>query len=102
MYVLLWAYLAYTQFLIIWAADLPREILWYVPRLQTTWRWLGVFLVVSYFCLPLIILLSRAAKRSPRMLGGTAGFVLMVYFADALWLIAPSLRPAGLRIAWTD
>jgi hypothetical protein len=47
MYVLTWAYLAFMQFLIIWVGNLPREIAWYVPRLQTGWVALGVILVVA-------------------------------------------------------
>src|SRR6185437_1299729 len=57
MYVLTWAYLAYTQFLVIWSENLPHEIHWYVPRVQTGWAALGIFLVAFHFFLPLVILL---------------------------------------------
>src|SRR5207237_10777820 len=53
-WVLSWAYLAFVQLLIIWAEDLPREIAWYVPRLQTGWRHVGVALVVLHLALPLL------------------------------------------------
>ena len=102
MYVLLWAYVAYMEFLIIWMGNLPREIAWYVPRLQTGWVALSVFLVVAYFFAPLLILLFRAAKRSPVLLGGLAAALLVAHIADVYWLIAPSVRPDGFRIAWGD
>lgn len=102
MYVMTWAYLAYMEFLIIWVGNLPREIAWYVPRLQTGWAGLGLFLVVFHFCLPLLILLSRSAKRSPRLLGGLAAAVAAVYIANVYWLVAPSIRPQGFSIAWSD
>jgi hypothetical protein len=102
MYVLMWAYLAYTQLLIIWSENLPREIQWYVPRLQTGWAALGVFLVAFHFFLPLLILLSRSAKRSPRWLGAIAASLLAAHLADVFWLVMPSVRPAGFAIAWTD
>jgi hypothetical protein len=102
MYVLTWAYLAFTQFLIIWAENLPREISWYVPRLQTSWYWLGAALVAFNFFLPLLILLSRAAKRSPLFLGGLAAALLVVHAADVLWMAAPSFRPEGFSLRWTD
>lgn len=102
MYVMGWAYLAYTQFLIIWAEDLPHEIAWYVPRMQTGWRWLGVFLIAFQFALPFAILLSRSAKRSPVLLGSVALAMLAVHVADVYWLVAPSVRPQGFSIAWGD
>lgn len=102
MYVMTWAYLAFTQFLIIWAENLPREISWYLPRVQTGWRWLGIFLAVFHFFVPLLILLSRHAKRSPRRLGMLAVAVLSAHLADVFWMVAPSLRPSGFSIAWTD
>jgi hypothetical protein len=102
MYVLLWAYVAYMEFLIIWVGNLPREISWYVPRLQTGWFGLGVFLVVVHFFAPLVILLFRAAKRSATFLGGFAAVLLGAHVADVYWLVAPSVRPQAFSIAWTD
>jgi hypothetical protein len=102
MYVMTWAYLAFMQFLIIWVGNLPREIAWYVPRLQTGWMALGVLLVVFHFFAPLAILLSRSAKRSPALLGGLAAAVLAFHAIDVYWLVAPSLRPAGFHVAWLD
>ncbi|HEX2566916.1 MAG TPA: hypothetical protein VHL85_08645 [Burkholderiales bacterium] len=102
MYVLLWAYLAYSEFLIIWVGNLPREISWYVPRLQTGWFGLGVLLVVVHFFAPLAILLFRAAKRSPLLLGSLAAVLLAAHVADVYWLVAPSVRPQAFSIAWTD
>ena len=102
MYVLLWAYLAYTQFLIMWSENLPQEIRWYVPRLQTSWVAVGVILVGLHFALPLLILLSRSAKRSPAVLAVIAAGLLAAHLVDAFWLVMPSLRPAGFAIAWSD
>jgi hypothetical protein len=102
MYVMIWAYLAYMEFLIIWVGNLPREIAWYVPRLQTGWVGLAIFLVVFHFCLPLAILLSRSAKRSPLLLGSVAAAMVAVYAANVYWLVAPSVRPDGFSIAWSD
>lgn len=100
--VLTWAYLAFMQFLIVWVGNLPREISWYVPRLQTGWIALGIILVVFHFFAPLAILLSRTAKRVPAVLGSLAAAVLVVHVIDVYWLVAPSVRPAGFHIAWLD
>jgi hypothetical protein len=102
MYVLTWAYLAFTQFLIIWAADLPREISWYLPRLATTWSWIGALIAGCYFFLPLLILLSRTAKRSPRLLGWLAALLVAMSAVDMFWLVMPAFRRSGFSFAWTD
>jgi hypothetical protein len=102
MYVMTWAYLAFMQFLIVWVGNLPREISWYVPRLQTGWFALGVLLVVFHFFAPLAILLSRAAKRAPFFLGSLAAALLVMHAIDVYWLVAPSVRPDGFSIAWLD
>src|SRR5215467_12286130 len=62
-FVMLWAYFAFSQYLIIWAGNLPREILWYQHRLQTGWRAIGILLVVFHFAVPFFVLLSRRVKR---------------------------------------
>jgi hypothetical protein len=102
MYVMTWAYLAFMQFLIVWVGNLPREIAWYVPRLQTGWVALGVILVVFHFFAPLAILLFRSAKRSPLFMGYLALAVLAVHAIDVYWLVAPSLRPAGFHVTVAD
>jgi hypothetical protein len=102
MYVLTWAYLAFMQFLIVWVGNLPREISWYVPRLQTGWFSLGVLLVVFHFFAPLVILLFRSAKRSPLFIGYFAAALFAMHVIDVYWLVAPSVRPAGFHIVWLD
>jgi len=102
MYVMTWAYLAFMQFLIVWVGNLPREIAWYLPRLQTGWVALGVILVVFHFFAPLAILLFRSAKRSPLLLGSLAAALLAVHVIDVYWLVAPSVRPLGFHIAVAD
>ena len=102
MYVLTWAYLAFMQFLIIWIGNLPREIAWYVPRLQTGWVALGVLLVVFHFFAPLGLLLFRSMKRAPVLIGSLAAALLVMHAIDVYWLVAPSVRREGFHIAWGD
>ena len=102
MYVMTWAYLAFMQFLIVWVGNLPREIAWYVPRLQTGWVALGVILVVFHFFAPLAILLFRSAKRSALFLGTLAAGLLGVHVIDVYWLVAPSVRPLGFHVSVLD
>jgi len=102
MYVMTWAYLAFMQFLIMWVGNLPREIAWYVPRLQTGWVALGVILVVFHFFAPLAILLFRSAKRSALFLGSLAAGLLAMHVIDVYWLVAPSVRPLGFHVSVLD
>jgi len=102
MFVMTWAYLAFTQYLIIWAEDLPNEIAWYLPRVKTSWHVVALFLVAFHFALPFLVLLSRRAKRAPRALGLLAAMLLVAHLVDAYWLVAPTFRPAGVALAWSD
>jgi hypothetical protein len=102
MYVLTWAYLAFTQFLIIWAENIPKEIHWYVRRLQTGWVSLAWIVVALHFALPFLILLSRTAKRSPEFMRALAGALLVVHMVQVYWLVIPSVRPDSFSIAWSD
>jgi hypothetical protein len=100
-FVMLWAYFGFSQFLIIWAGNLPAEIAWYQHRLDTGWRLLGSFLMLFHFAVPFVLLLMRAIKRNPDYLVKVAVGVLVVRLADLLWLIAPEFH-AGFSIHWLD
>jgi hypothetical protein len=102
MFVMTWAYLAFTQYLIIWAEDLPNEIVWYLPRVRTSWRLLGIVVIVIHFALPFVVLLSRRAKRAPQMLGALAVMLLLAHLLDAFWLVAPTFEAAGFTVHASD
>jgi hypothetical protein len=99
---LLWTYLVGMQFITIWIADLPREIRWYLPRLQTDWRWMGLVILTLHLFVPLPLLLSRSIKRSRAGLGLAAALLLGAQGLYALWLTLPTLRPQGLQLALAD
>ena len=101
MYVMTWAYLAFMQFLIIWAENLPHEIAWYVPRLQSGWLVVAWMLVLLLFFVPLLILLSRSLKESARRLGWLAVGVLIMLLIDACWLVLPSTTVASAQRLWS-
>jgi hypothetical protein len=100
MYVMTWAYLAYVQFLIIWAADLPHEISWYLRRGAHGWQLVAWVLVVGHFAGPLCILLSRHAKRAPGLLGVLAGALLAAHLLDCWWLVLPSVEHLTRHWLW--
>jgi hypothetical protein len=101
-FVVLWAYFSFSQYLIIYSANLPEEITWYTYRLHTSWRVIGVFLVVAHFAVPFLLLLSRSLKRQPEVLVKVAFGIVAVRVVDLFWLIAPQFHHERLSISWLD
>ena len=92
-----WAYLVFMDYLTAWIADLPADTVWYLPRLATSWRWLGMVLIVAHFALPFCLLLSSRFKTRPRALRALAIFLLAMQWVYVIWLVLPGLRPDGMR-----
>jgi hypothetical protein len=99
MYVMMWAYLAFVQFLIIWAENLPSEIAWYVPRLQTNWIGLGAMLVVAGYFAPQVLLLLRTIKQDRRRLRAIAIALCAIGWLECIWVVLPSV-PGLTWHAW--
>jgi hypothetical protein len=88
------------QFIVIWAEDLPREIAWYVPRLQTGWQWVGLLLVATQLAVPFLGLLFRSVKDRPARLARVSGLLLASGALDAAWLVLPSVDAHNLHAWW--
>jgi hypothetical protein len=101
-FVMLWAYFSFSQYLIIWAGNLPAEIAWYLHRMQTGWRPIAVVLMLFHFALPFVVLLSRTVKRQGRLLVRVAIAVLVVRLVDLWWLIGPEFHTDGIAVSWMD
>jgi hypothetical protein len=101
-FVMLWAYFSFSQYLIIWSGNLPEEIAWYLHRLQTGWRFVGLALILFHFAVPFCLLLSRAVKREADMIVKVAIGMLVVRLVDLFWLIAPEFHTNGLSVSWLD
>lgn len=99
-WVMSWGYLAFMQFLIIWAENLPHEVSWWVPRLQTGWFWVAVALVILQLAVPLTALLFRGVKDHPRRLIAVAWLLLFATALDAAWMVLPSVDAHTLHGWW--
>ena len=97
-----WAYLAFSQYLIIWSANLPEETSWYIHRLNGGWSAVGVLILVGHFFVPFFLLLSRKTKRAIRPLAGVAAGLLAMRLIDYFWLIKPAFSPNLLMVHWMD
>jgi hypothetical protein len=102
MFVMLWTYMAFSQYLLIWSGNLPEEIIWYLHRTGGGWQWLGLSLALGYFALPFCLLLSRGMKRRPERLRLVALLVIGMSVVNTYWLIAPAFSPAAFRVHWMD
>ncbi|MBX3013355.1 MAG: hypothetical protein KF832_17680 [Caldilineaceae bacterium] len=99
-FVMIWAYFAYSQFLVIWSADLPEEAIWYYHRIQGGWQTVAWVLIGLQFVFPFLLLLSRAIKRSLWWLTLLAGVILLGRLVDLYWLIMPAFYPTGFQLHW--
>jgi hypothetical protein len=88
--------------LIIWSGNLPEEIAWYLHRLQTGWRFVGLALVLFHFVAPFCLLLSRTVKREAEIIVLVAMGVLTARLVDLFWLIAPEFHTTGVFVSWLD
>ena len=101
-FVILWAYLAFSQFLIIWSGNLPEEIPWYLERASGGWQIMAAIIAIGHFALPFLLLLSKDLKRNRKALMAVAVGILVMRYVDAFWLVAPSFEPAHLAVHWMD
>jgi hypothetical protein len=101
-FVMLWAYLSFSQFLIIWSGNLQNEIPWYTVRATGAWGAIAVFLLIFHFAVPFFLLLMRTVKRRAHMLAGVAVALLVVSLVDVYWLVVPTFERAGPRVHWMD
>jgi len=100
--VMFWAYLNFSQFLLIWSENLAEEIPWYLHRIGGGWEWVAVALILFQFALPFILLLSRNTKRGSRTLAAVAAAILFMHWLDILWMVVPSFYPARFHFHWLD
>ena len=89
-FVMVWAYFNYSQWLIIWAGNLPSEITYYMRRLNGGWGYVGLFIVIFHFAIPFGTLLSRPFKRNIRKLVWLAVWLIMMRYLDLFWIIEPN------------
>src|ERR1700722_9832093 len=101
-FVMLWAYLEFSQFLIIWGGNLSDEIPWYLRRMEGVWGHVGLLLVILSFFFPFFLLLFRHVKRRTRSLLIVTLLVLMMRLVDMYWMVLPAFGGGTVRLTWMD
>lgn len=101
-FVILWAYMSYSQLAIIWLGNLPEEIGWYRRRLGVEWNIVALILLILHFFVPFLVLLSRRVKQTLRTLSIIAVVILIMRAVDIFWLLRPAFQPAAVYVHWMD
>lgn len=99
-FTILWAYVAFSEFLIIWSGNLPEDNMWHLRRMSPGWNIFAVILILGQFAIPFALLLSRGLKRHIIPLSRIAVAILLMRFVDLYWLIYPAFNEHQPQFSW--
>ncbi len=94
-FVVFWTYVAFSQYMLYWYANLPEEIVWFHKRFEGGWETVSWALLLFHFVLPFLILLPRATKRIAPALATMAVWLLVMHWVDLWWITMPSMHVAA-------
>jgi hypothetical protein len=97
-----WAYIGFSQFMLIWYANLPEETGYFIHRFHGSWAWVSAFLLFGKFLVPFFVLLPRHAKRNLCTLKKVAWFMMLAQWIDVLWMVQPEFFAEGPRFGITE
>jgi hypothetical protein len=100
-FIVFWSYIGFAQYLLMWYANIPEEVLWYQMRLSGGWGIVLLALALFHFLVPFFILMARGAKSDPRFLAGASALVLFFHLVDLYWMVFPSLQE-DVFIGWQE
>ena len=97
-----WAYIAFSQFFLMWYGNLPEETIWYKTRIDGSWLPVSLLLMAGHFVAPFFYLMGRTVKRNGTTLAVGGVWLLAMHFVDLYWQVMPTLHPEGLRPSLLD
>lgn len=101
-FVFFWGYIAFSQYLLIWYANIPEETTWFRVRQSGGWFWVSMLLLFGHLLVPFCGLMSRSVKRNKLALAGWSAFLLVMHWIDLYWLVMPQLNRSGPVFAFVD
>jgi hypothetical protein len=97
-----WAYIAFSQYFLIWYANITEETRFYLIRNTEAWRWVSMFIVVGHFVAPFLLLLSQQRKKRPAVVAGVCIWILFMHLVDIYWNVIPERGPSLGVGVWVD
>lgn len=97
-----WAYIGFSQFILIWYADLPEETFWYMQRWTGSWKFVSLALLFGHFVIPFLVLLPRSIKSNLKVLKVMSVWMLFAHALDLYWLIMPTYKKTGAPFSWNE
>ncbi|MGK0358212.1 MAG: hypothetical protein ACI9U2_000495 [Bradymonadia bacterium] len=100
-FTIFWAYVTFSQYYLIWYANIPEETAWFYLRMHNGWENVARLVIFGHFMVPFWVILSRHMKRNRTVLGLVCGWMLLMHFVDLYFLVMPTLHH-GLHPHWLD
>ena len=97
-----WAYIAFSQYLLIWYANLPEETYWFLQRWEGSWLYFSVFFMIVHFAIPYFVMLSQPSKMDPKKLKIMSLWLAITHILDLYWIVIPTLSPDGFIFGWIE
>jgi hypothetical protein len=97
-----WAYVTFSQYMLIWYGNLPEEGIWYHRRMVGSWSGFMPLMIIGHFIIPFVTLMPRSSKRNLKMLGFFSGWMLVMHYLDLYWQVMPVLHKTGVAFHWID
>jgi hypothetical protein len=101
-FTIFYAYIAFSQFLLIYYANIPEETLWFYHRLEGSWAIVSYSLIIGRFALPFLLLLNREPKHNRKVLTFVSVLILFMHFIELHWIAMPVLHHHGMELSWLD
>lgn len=97
-----WGYIAFSQYFLIWYANIPEETVWFHNRWIGDWKIFSLLLVFGHFTVPFFVLMPRSSKRNMTIMLVMSFFILAMHWVDLHWIIVPGLHKTGAKLSWMD
>lgn len=101
-FTIFWGYMAFSQYFLIWYANIPEETIYFAHRWVGSWKAVSLFLVFGHFVIPFFLLLPKTWKRHRWFLASISIWMLVAHWVDLFWIALPGLQPQGAHISWMD
>jgi hypothetical protein len=101
-----WMYMAFSQYMLIWYANVPEETFWFIPRMENGWEYVSIALIFIKFIIPFGLLITRNSKMNPKSLKFASYWLIVAHIYDVYWLVMPTYnRVSGTQgpvLSWIE